>query len=83
MDALSLLGGAVVKQPLLVQEVRGSIPGSGKGFYVSFFALLLLWFYFLLNKPTLFVTKFWNFFFNVYLISMLNILKALWPIVRV
>ena len=29
---LSWLGGAVVTQPLWVQEVPGSIPGFGKGF---------------------------------------------------
>jgi len=42
IDILSWLGGAVVTHPLWVQEVPGSIPGSGKGFYVRFFVLLLL-----------------------------------------
>jgi len=46
INALSWLGGAVVTHPLWVQEVPGSIPGSGKGFYVWFFVLLLLYFYF-------------------------------------
>jgi len=55
IDTVSWLGGAVVT--LWVQEFPGSIPGSGKGFYVSFFALLLLCFYFFV-KNTLFVTKF-------------------------
>jgi len=32
IDTLSWLGGAVVTHPLWVQEVPGSIPGSGKGF---------------------------------------------------
>jgi len=82
IDALSYLGGAVVTHPLWVQDVPGSIPGSGKGFYVSFFVLLLLWFYFLF-KNTLFITKFCNSFFNVYLFSMLNILTNLRPIIRV
>jgi len=41
IDTVSWLGEAVVTHPLWVQEVPGSIPGSGKGFYVSFFALLL------------------------------------------
>jgi len=47
---LSWLGGAVVMHPLLVQEVPGSIPGSGKGFYVWLFVLLLLCFYIFFQK---------------------------------
>ena len=47
---VSWLGGALVTHPLWVQEVPGSIPGSSKGFYVSFFALLLLCFYFFCQK---------------------------------
>jgi len=50
IDILSWLGGAVVTHSLWVQEVPGSIPVSGKGFYVSFFALLLLCFYFFVQK---------------------------------
>ena len=50
IDTVSWLGGAVLTHPLWVQAVPGSIPGSGKGFYVSFFALLLLCFYFLSKK---------------------------------
>jgi len=38
---LSWLGGDVVTHPLWVLEVPGSIPGSGKGFYVWLFVLLL------------------------------------------
>jgi len=49
IDTVSWLGGAVVTHPLWVQEVPGSIPGSGKDFYVSFFALLLC-FYFFVKK---------------------------------
>ena len=49
------LRGAVIKHPLRVQEVPGSIPGSGKGFYVWFFVLLLLYFSFL-SKNTIFIT---------------------------
>jgi len=66
----------VVKLPLWVQEVPGSIPGSGKGFYVSFFDLLLLGFYFF-AKNTLFVTKACNSFYNGNLFSILNILQDL------
>jgi len=49
MDTLRWLGGAVLTHPLWVQEVPGSIPGSGKGFYV-WFVLLLLCFYFFVQK---------------------------------
>jgi len=34
IDTHSCLGGAVVTHPLWAQEVPGSIPGSGNGFYV-------------------------------------------------
>jgi len=81
-DTLSWLGGAVVTHPLRVQEIPGSITGSGKNFNVWFFVLLLLCFYFL-PKNTLFVTKYGNFFCNVNLFSILNILQDLWPIIRV
>ena len=67
----------MVTHPLWVQEVPGSIPGSGKGFYVSFFALLLLCFYFFVKKYTLFVTKVCNSFYNVNLFSIRNILQDL------
>jgi len=82
IDTLSWLGGAVVTHPLWVQEVPGSIPGSGKGFYVWFFVLLLLCFYFL-SKNTLVVTKVCNSLYNVNLFSILNILEDLWLIIRV
>jgi len=49
IDTLSWRGGAVVTHPLWVQEVPGSIPVSGKGFYVWFFVLLLC-FYFFVQK---------------------------------
>jgi len=67
----------VVTHPLEVQEVPGSIPVSGNRFYVSFFALLLLWFYFFVTKLTFFVTKVCNSFYNVNLFSILNILQDL------
>jgi len=82
IDTVSWLGGAVVTHPLWVQEVPGSIPGSGKGFYVSFFALLLLCFYFFV-KNTLFVTKVCNSFYSVNLFRILNIWQDLWPIIKV
>ena len=81
-DTVSWLGGAVVTHPLWVQAVPGSYPGSGKGFYVSFFAVLLLCFYFSV-KNTIFVTKICNSFYNVNLFSILSILQDLWPIIRV
>jgi len=58
IDTVSRLCGAVVTHPLWVQEVPGSIPGSGKGFYVSFFALLLLFFTFLSKNKHYFSQKF-------------------------
>jgi len=67
----------VVTHPLGVQEVPGSIPVSGKGFYVSFFALLLLLCFYFFVKNTLFVTKVRNSFYHVNLFSMLNILQDL------
>jgi len=69
-------GGAVVTHPLWVQEVPGSIPGCGKGFYVCFFVLLLLCFYFL-SKNTLFIEIYCNSFYNVNLFSILNVLQDL------
>jgi len=79
IDTLIWLGGAVVTQPLWVQNVPGSIPGTG---CVWFFVLLLLWFYFL-SKNTIFVTIFCSSFCNINLFSILNILQDLWPITRV
>jgi len=82
IDILSWLGGAVVTHPLWVLEVPRSIPGSGKGFYVWFFVLLLLCFYFFVQN-TLFIAKYCNSFYNVNLFSILNVLQDLWPIIRV
>jgi len=81
-DILSWLGGTVVMHPLWVQEVPGSIPCSGKGFYVWFFFYFFLCFYFL-SKNTSFVTKFCNSFCNVHLFIILSILQDSWPIIRV
>ena len=47
---IRLCSGAVVTHLLRVQEVPGSIPGSGKGFYVWFFVLLLLCFLLFVQK---------------------------------
>ena len=66
----------------LTQEVPGSIPGSGKGFYVWIFVLLLLCFYFFCQN-TSFVTKVCNSCYNVNLFSILNMLQDLWPAIRV
>jgi len=82
IDILSWLGGAVVTHPLWVQEVPCLVPGSGKGFYVWFFVLLLLCFNFFVQN-TLFITKVCNSSYNINLFSILNILQDLWPIIRV
>jgi len=42
IENVSWLGGLVVTHPLWVQAVLGSIPGSGKGFYVSFFCFVVV-----------------------------------------
>jgi len=54
IDILSWLGGAVVRHSLWVQEVPGLIPGSGKGFYVWFFVLLLLCYYFFVKNQIIY-----------------------------
>jgi len=83
IDILIWLGGSVVRQPLWVQEVPGSIFGCGKS-RVQFLAVVLcLIFCFVVGvfllfvKNTLFVTKFCNSFWNV------NLLQNWWPIIRV
>jgi len=82
INTISWLGGAVVTHPLWVQEVLGSIPISGKGFYVSFFALLLLCFTFLSKTHYLSNTNASPFTMLIFF-SILNILQDLWPIIRV
>ena len=76
----SWLGGAVVTHPLWVQEIPGSIPGSGKGFYVWFFVLLLCFCFFVKNH--IICHTIFNFFCYVDLFSILNLLQDLWPIIR-
>jgi len=66
----------MVTHPLSVQEVPGSIPGPGKVFYVSFFAFLLLCFYFFCQKTHYLSQKF-AISYNVNLFSILNILQDL------
>jgi len=65
IDTLSWLCGAVVMHPLWVQEVPGSIPGSGNGFYAWRLVLLLLLCFYVLSKNTLFVTTFFAIPFTV------------------
>jgi len=62
----------VITHPLLLQEVPGSISGSGKGFLCLIFVLLLLCFY-----PFSQNTLFCNSFNNINLFSILNILQDL------
>jgi len=57
-DTLSWLGRAVVTHLLWVQEVQGSIPSSGKYFYVWCFVLLLLCFNFFCQKKNYLWQKF-------------------------
>ena len=67
----------MVMHPLWVQESPGSIPRSGKGFYVSFFCFVVVVYFLFCQKNTLFVTKVCNSFYNVNLFSILNILQDL------
>jgi len=83
IDILSWLGGAVVTHPLWLQEVPGSIPDSVKGFNVWFFLFCCCCVFTFLSKNTLFIAKYCNSFYNVNLISILNVLQDLWPIIRV
>jgi len=81
--SFSWLGGAVVTHPLnRCKRSRVQFPVPARVFMFDLFVLLFLHFYFLF-KNTLFVTKFCNSLFNVYLFSMLNILTDLRPIIRV
>jgi len=83
VDTLSWLGGAVVTHPLWVQELPGSIPSSGKGFYVWFFCFVVDVFLLVLSKNSLFVTKVCNSFYNLNLFIILKKLQDLWSIIRV
>ena len=83
IDTLSWFSGAEVKHPTGVQEVPGSIPGSGKDFYVRFFVSLLLCFYVFVHN-----TFFWN--RNLYFLLQCKfiwytkyILPKFWPIIKV
>jgi len=83
IDILSWLGGAVVTHPLSVQEVPGSIPCSGKGFYVWFFWYCCCCVFTFFVQNTLFIAKYCNSFYNVNLFSILNVLQDLWPFIWV
>ena len=78
IDTFSWLGGAVVTH----QRSRVQFPAPARVFMFDFFVLLLLCFYFL-SKTTFFVTIFCDFFCNVSLFRILNILPDLRPIMRV
>ena len=73
----------MVTHPLLVREVPGSIPDSGKGFLSLIFCFVVVVFLIFLSKNTLLITKVCNSFYNIYLFSILNTLQDLRPIIRV
>jgi len=64
LTTIVTLIGAEVMHPLWVRQVPGSIPDSGKGLYVWFFVLLLLFFIFCSKTHYLAQNKN-NFFCNV------------------
>jgi len=76
IDDFSWLGGAVVTNPLRVQEVPRSIPGSGKGFYVWIFCFVVVVFL-LFVQTHIICYKICDSFCTVNLISILNILQDL------
>jgi len=78
------LGGREVTLQTAVQQVLGSIPGSGEDFYVYFFVLLVLSYF--LSKNTLFTFGILQFLLQYVTgnsFRILNILQILWPIIRV
>jgi len=83
IDTLSWLGGAVLKHPLWVQEVPGSIPRLRQGVLCLIFCFVVVVFLLFLSKNTLFLTKVSNSFYNVNLFSILTVLQDLWPIMGV
>ena len=82
IDIFSWLGGAVVTHPFWVQVVPGSIPGSGNGFYVWFLICCCCVFTFLSKKHIIY-RKILQFLLQCNLFSILNVLRDLWPIIRV
>ena len=64
-----------------VRDFPGSIPGSGKDFYVCCFVLLLLCC--TLCSKHIICHELYNSFCSVNSFSILNILKIIWPIIRV
>jgi len=66
------LSSAEVTHPLWVWELPGSIPGTGKVFFMVDF---LFW--------CCCALKFCNFFCNVNICSILNTVHGVWPIIRV
>ena len=80
IDTLGWLDGAEVTHHLWVYEFPGSIPGSGNGFYVSFFLFYCCCFYFLSKTRNLshhFAIPFAMFIYLVYL-TYCKIWDRLW-----
>jgi len=76
IDTVSRLGGAVVTHPLWVQAVRVQSPDPVRVFMFHFLLCCCCVFPFFV-KNTLFVTKVCNYFYNVNLFSILNLLQDL------
>jgi len=79
LNTLSCLGGREVTLRTSVREVPCSVPVSGKNFYVCFFVVVLLCFDVLSKKHYLHTIL----FCNGNLLSILNILQNVWPIISV
>ena len=82
-DILSWLGGAVVTHRFGCKRSRVQSQAPARVFIFDFLYNCCCCVFTFLSKNTLFIAKYCNSFYNVNLFSILNVLKDLWPIIRV